>query len=92
MKEQALSSLVDGVMADVKPTVVLLVDDEPVLRMIAGQGLGDAGFEVAEADCAESALEIIRVRLDVTVLFTDVNMPGALIWPSGSTSSGPVSS
>ena len=65
-------------MTDAKTTVVLLVDDEPVIRMVASQGLEDAGFEVIEADCAESALEILKTRADVSVLFTDVNMPGAL--------------
>lgn len=65
-------------MTDLKNTVVLLVDDEPVIRMVASQGLEDAGFEVIEADCAESALEILKTRADVGVLFTDVNMPGAL--------------
>lgn len=65
-------------MTDLKNTVVLLVDDEPVIRMVASQGLEDAGFEVIEADCAENALEILKTRADVGVLFTDVNMPGAL--------------
>lgn len=60
------------------PIVVLLVDDEPMLRMIARQGLEDAGFEVVEADDARTALEILGARADVTVLFTDVNMPGPL--------------
>lgn len=65
-------------MADPQNTVVLLVDDEPVIRMVASQGLEDAGFQVIEADCADSALEILKTRADVSVLFTDVNMPGAL--------------
>ncbi len=51
---------------------------KPVIRMVASQGLEDAGFEVIEADCAENALEILKTRADVGVLFTDVNMPGAL--------------
>lgn len=58
--------------------LVLLVDDEPIIRMVASQGLEDAGFEVVEADCAETALDILRARSDVGVLFTDINMPGAL--------------
>ncbi len=65
-------------MAGPNPVVVLLVDDEPMLRMIARQGLEDAGFKVVEADDAETALEILGARTDVTVLFTDVNMPGPL--------------
>jgi len=60
------------------PIVVLLVDDEPVLRMVARQGLEDAGFEVIEADDAKAALEILDAGAAVTVLFTDVNMPGPL--------------
>jgi CheY-like chemotaxis protein len=58
-------------------TLVLLVDDEPVVRMVACQGLEDAGFDVIEADCAQGALDVLRSRADVAVLFTDVNMPGA---------------
>jgi CheY-like chemotaxis protein len=58
--------------------LVLLVDDEPVIRMVASQGLEDAGFEVVEADCAQAALDILKARSDVGVLFTDVNMPGTL--------------
>lgn len=65
-------------MADPKNSVVLLVDDEPPIRMVASQGLEDAGFVVVEADCAESALKILTARADVGVLFTDVDMPGAL--------------
>jgi CheY-like chemotaxis protein len=65
-------------MAGFNPVVVLLVDDEPMLRMLAREGLEDAGFEVVEADDAEAALEILGARADVTVLFTDVNMPGPL--------------
>lgn len=58
-------------------TLVLLVDDEPVVRMIACQSLEDAGFQVIEADCAQEALDVLKSRADVGVLFTDVNMPGA---------------
>ena len=58
--------------------IVLIVDDEPVIRLIAAQGLEDAGFEVVEADSADNALAILRSRADVGVLFTDVNMPGSL--------------
>ncbi len=58
-------------------TLVLLVDDEPVVRMVACQSLEDAGFQVIQADCAQEALDILKSRADVGVLFTDVNMPGA---------------
>jgi CheY-like chemotaxis protein len=59
-------------------TLVLVVEDEPFVRMIAAEGLEDAGFEVLEAASADDALEILDSRDDVGVLFTDVNMPGSV--------------
>ncbi|HET9160801.1 MAG TPA: response regulator [Caulobacteraceae bacterium] len=59
-------------------TLVLVVEDEPFVRMIAAEGLEDAGFEVIEAASADDALEILDSRDDVGVLFTDVNMPGSV--------------
>lgn len=58
--------------------LVLIVDDEPLVRMIAAEGLFDAGFEVIEAESAEDALRILAARSDVSVLFTDINMPGGV--------------
>jgi CheY-like chemotaxis protein len=57
--------------------LVLVVEDEPFVRMIATEGLEDAGFEVIEAASADDALRILSSRDDVGVLFTDVNMPGS---------------
>ncbi len=59
-------------------SMVLVVEDEPIVRLVAIQGLEDAGFEVVEAETAEEALEILEGRSDVSVLFTDVTMPGAV--------------
>jgi two-component system, response regulator PdtaR len=58
--------------------LVLVVEDEPLVRMVAAEGLEDAGFEVLEAESAADALRILDGRSDVGVLFTDVNMPGEL--------------
>jgi len=58
--------------------LVLVVEDEPFVRMIAAEGLEDAGFEVIEAASADEALHILDTREDVGVLFTDVNMPGSV--------------
>ena len=49
-----------------------------MIRLFAAQGLEDAGFEVVEADNADHALDILRSRQDVGVLFTDINMPGSV--------------
>src|SRR6476660_5172296 len=37
-----------------------------------------AGFEVVEAKDADEAIEILEGRLDITIVFTDVNMPGSM--------------
>jgi CheY-like chemotaxis protein len=58
--------------------LVLVVEDEPFVRMIAAEGLEDAGFDVIEAASADDALKVLNARPDVGVLFTDVNMPGSV--------------
>ena len=60
------------------PVVVLVVDDEAVLRFIASDVLEDHGFRVLEAEDAKAALKVLADHPDVKVLFTGVNMPGAL--------------
>jgi CheY-like chemotaxis protein len=62
-----------------RPPVILLVEDETLLRMLAGDILTeDAGYRVIEAVKADEALILLESRHDVRLVFTDVNMPGAL--------------
>ena len=58
--------------------VVLLVEDEPLVRMLGYDVLDEAGFEVVEAGDADEALTVLQARSDVRVLFTDVDMPGSM--------------
>jgi CheY-like chemotaxis protein len=59
--------------------VVLLVEDEPLVRMTAVDELEDAGFRVLEAANADIALMVLEAQSDeVQVLFTDVDMPGSM--------------
>ncbi|BAU92462.1 response regulator receiver protein [Methylorubrum populi] len=58
--------------------VVLVVEDEPLLRMLATDILEDEGLTVLAAATAEEALSILESRGDITVLFTDINMPGKM--------------
>ena len=60
------------------PPVVLVVEDEALLRLQADEFLEDAGFEVVDAAHADEALQIMAARPDVTVLFTDIQLPGDL--------------
>jgi CheY-like chemotaxis protein len=59
-------------------TVILVVEDEAIIRMGAVQMLEDAGFAVVEASNASDAMAILENRNDVRAVFTDVNMPGTL--------------
>lgn len=63
-------------MPDLPKTVVLVVEDEPLVLMDAMQSLEDAGFEVVDAYDAEHALLALESRPDIRAVFTDVNMPG----------------
>ena len=57
---------------------VLVVEDEPLLRLFNSDMLTDAGFDVLEAADAEEALHLLETNDDIRVVFTDVEMPGAL--------------
>ena len=61
-----------------KRPVVLIVEDELLLRMNAVDMVGAAGFEVVAAANADEAIEILETRRDVTVVFTDIQMPGSM--------------
>jgi CheY-like chemotaxis protein len=57
---------------------VLVVEDEPLLRINAVEVIEDAGFEVLEAADADEAIEILESRPDIHVIFTDIQMPGSM--------------
>ncbi len=57
---------------------ILVVDDEPFVRMLGANVLEGAGFAVVEAASADEALLVLAERSDVCVVFTDVEMPGSL--------------
>jgi CheY-like chemotaxis protein len=59
------------------PRLLLLVEDDQLVRMTLAEGLSDAGFEVLEAEDAESGLALLASRPDIAVLLTDINLPGA---------------
>jgi two-component sensor histidine kinase/FixJ family two-component response regulator len=59
-------------------TNVLVVEDEMVLRMRAVEIVEDAGFTAIEAINADEALAILESRSDISLLFSDVQMPGSM--------------
>src|SRR4051794_17043193 len=60
------------------PSVVLVVEDELMLRMRAVDIVQDAGFIPVEAVNADEAIQILESRNDIMVLFTDIQMPGSM--------------
>lgn len=58
--------------------IVLIVEDEMVLRMRAVDIVEDAGFVPVEAISADEAIEILESRDDISLLFTDIQMPGSM--------------
>ena len=61
-----------------KRPVVLIVEDEFLLRMNAAEVIGDSGFDVVEARNADEAIAILEARPDIHVVFTDIQMPGSM--------------
>src|SRR3981081_328449 len=57
---------------------VLVVEDEMVLRMRAVDIVEDAGFMAVEANNADEALSILESRSDISLLFSDIQMPGSM--------------
>jgi CheY-like chemotaxis protein len=58
--------------------VILVVEDEFVVRMLAVAIAEDGGFEALSAASADEAIGILESRSDVRLVFTDVNMPGSM--------------
>jgi CheY-like chemotaxis protein len=61
-----------------KRILVLVVEDDFLLRMDAVQMIEEAGFDALEAANADDAILILEARSDINVVFTDVDMPGSM--------------
>ena len=58
--------------------VVLIVEDELLLRINAAEMIAEAGFDVVEAGNADHAIAILEARPDIHIVFTDIQMPGSM--------------
>ncbi|MET4455577.1 HWE histidine kinase domain-containing protein [Bradyrhizobium sp. RT3b] len=57
---------------------VLIVEDEMILRMRAVDIVEDAGFCPVEAVNADEAISVLESRSDISLLLTDIQMPGSI--------------
>ena len=58
--------------------VILVVEDEFLIRTATAEAIRGAGFEVIEAANADAAISILESRSDIRVVFTDIHMPGSM--------------
>jgi len=58
--------------------VILIAEDEFLIRLATADAIREAGFEVLEASDTDQAISILEARSDVRVVFTDVHMPGSM--------------
>ncbi len=67
-------------MTRAKPSrpLVLVVEDEPILRLDTIDMVEEAGFVAVEAANADAALEILRARSGIAILLTGIDMPGSM--------------
>lgn len=64
-----------GVTTGERRKLVLIVEDDALLRMDAMLMIEEAGFDVLEAANADAAIAILEARSDIDVIFTDIDMP-----------------
>ena len=57
---------------------VLVIDDEPMVRMLIVEVLDEAGFRALEADDGPSGLQLLEQHPDIALLVTDVGLPGGM--------------
>lgn len=60
------------------PSTMLIVEDEPLIRMCAVDFAEEAGYPAREAKDAAEALALLEAGEDIGILFTDITLPGAM--------------
>jgi len=61
-----------------EPTIVMVVEDEFFVRVMIADELRAAGFLVVECRDADEALEVLHSGMTVSLMFTDIRMPGSM--------------
>ena len=56
--------------------VVLIVEDEPLIRLIVAEAFEQADFIVFEASTAADAIKVLQREPTIHVVFTDIDLPG----------------
>lgn len=59
-------------------TIVLVVEDDPLVLLAAVDMVEDAGFDALQADNADAAILLLEEHSDIRIVFTDIEMPGSM--------------
>ena len=59
-------------------SVVLVVEDEPLLRLNAVSMVEEAGFDAVEARSADEAIALLEADGRIRIVFADINLPGGM--------------
>ena len=65
-------------MTNASDATILVVEDEPFVRVNAVEIIEEAGWNALEASNSAEALRVLAGAESVEVLFTDINMPGEM--------------
>ena len=57
---------------------VLVVDDEPTVRMLVGDTLAELGYQAIEAADATSGLKVLESDVKIDLLISDIGLPGGM--------------
>ena len=60
------------------PQLILIVEDDHLLRFLTVDAVEEAGFVALEAGSADEAVAILESRLDIALVLTDIDMPGSM--------------
>jgi CheY-like chemotaxis protein len=60
------------------PPVILVVEDDVLVRTVVAAYLRECGFDVIEATSADEAIRVLQAEVRVDIVFSDVNMPGRM--------------
>jgi nitrogen-specific signal transduction histidine kinase/CheY-like chemotaxis protein len=73
-----ISAAISGIAATGAGETVLVIDDEPVVRMLITEVVQEAGYVALEAGDGPAGLEILRSDRRIDLLVTDVGLPGGM--------------
>jgi CheY-like chemotaxis protein len=73
---QVLVAPLHGQPEFIEMSLVLVVEDETLIRMSTVEAVQSAGFDVLEAATGEQALDLLAKGHPISIVLTDIEMPG----------------